>query len=165
MRTCGCYPVKVLCCQEVVSPHLCGVVPCQVAAKASAPPGAIVGPRLVTPERRSGGLAWSQSLDFYALSCDPFRKQARNLIKTAQRKSQSSSSSFFLTRLPNTCRTSSTQHHPDWCYAAGSRSRLLLGLMEGVTGGPGAHLQSVPLEAAWAPRLSASRRWTARVTA
>src|SRR5919199_3053529 len=88
MRTCGCYPVKVLCCQEVVSPHLCGVVPCQVAAKASAPPGYLVGPRLVTPERRSGGLAWSQSLDFYALSCDPFRKQARNLIETAQRKSQ-----------------------------------------------------------------------------
>ena len=29
--------MKVLCSQEVVNPHLCGVVPCQVTAKASAP--------------------------------------------------------------------------------------------------------------------------------
>src|SRR6266705_1751925 len=80
--------MKVLCSQEVVSPHLCGVVPCQVTIKASAPPGAMVCPLLVTPERRSGGHGTVQSIDFYALSCSSFRKQARNLIETAQRKSQ-----------------------------------------------------------------------------
>src|SRR6266705_2326799 len=80
--------MKVLCSQEVVSPHLCGVVPCQVTIKASAPPGAMVCPLLVTPERRSEGHGTVQSIDFYALSCSSFRKQARNLIETAQRKSQ-----------------------------------------------------------------------------
>jgi hypothetical protein len=29
-----------------------------------------------------------KAIDFYALSCGSFRKKARNLIKTAQRKSQ-----------------------------------------------------------------------------
>ena len=80
--------MKMLCSQEVVSPHRCGVVPCQVTMKASAPPGAMVCPLLVTPERRSGGHGTVQSIDFYALSCSSFRKQARNLIETAQRKSQ-----------------------------------------------------------------------------
>ena len=79
--------MKVLCSQEVVSPHRCGVVPCQVTAKASAPPGTMVCPLLVAPgvlEDR----AWSKPIDFYALSCGSFQKQARNLIETAQRKSQ-----------------------------------------------------------------------------
>src|SRR5712691_6523527 len=88
MRTCGWYPMKVLCSQEVVSPHRYGVVPCQVTVQASAPPGAVVCPLLVTPVGRLGGYGTVQSIDFYALSCGSFRKQARNLIETAQRKSQ-----------------------------------------------------------------------------
>src|ERR671938_802510 len=87
MRTCGWYPMKVLCSQGVVSPHRCGVVPCQVTVKASAPPGAMVCPLLVTPEGRSGKYGSVQYIDFYALSCGSFRKQARNLIETAQLKS------------------------------------------------------------------------------
>ena len=31
----------------------------------------------------------AKAFDFYALSCGSFRKQSRNLIETAQRKSQS----------------------------------------------------------------------------
>ena len=79
--------MKVLCSQEVVSPHRYGVVPCQVTVQASAPPGAVVCPLLVTPVGRLGGYGTVQSIDFYALSCGSFRKQARNLIETAQRKS------------------------------------------------------------------------------
>ncbi len=44
-------------------------------------------------------MSWSKPIDFYALSCDSFRKTACNLIETAQRKSQdivSASSSFTL---------------------------------------------------------------------
>ena len=33
-------------------------------------------------------MACSKLIDFYAFSCGTFRKKARNLIKTAQRKSQ-----------------------------------------------------------------------------
>src|SRR2546428_4327492 len=88
MRTCGWYPMKVLCSQEVLSSHRCGVVPCQVSVQASAPPGAVVCPLLVTPVGRLGGYGTVQCIDFYALSCGSFRKQARNLIETAQRKSQ-----------------------------------------------------------------------------
>jgi len=33
-------------------------------------------------------MAWSKAVDFYAFSCGSFRKKARNLIETAQRKSQ-----------------------------------------------------------------------------
>src|SRR6266446_2424598 len=89
MRTCGWYPMKVLCSQEVVSSYRCVVVPCQVTVQASAPPGAVVCPLLVTPVGRLGGYGTVQCIDFYALSCGSFRKQARNLIETAQRKSQS----------------------------------------------------------------------------
>src|SRR3989442_6733115 len=88
MRTCGWYAMKVLCSQEVVSSYRCGVVPCQVTVQASAPPGAVVCPLLVTPVGRLGGYGTVQCIDFYAISCSSFRKQARNLIETAQRKSQ-----------------------------------------------------------------------------
>ena len=80
--------MKVLCSQEVVSSHLCGVVPCQIAAKASAPqvPWFVLCLWLQKGVRED--MTWSQSIDLYALSCGSFRKQARNLIETAQRKSQ-----------------------------------------------------------------------------
>ena len=81
--------MKVLYSQEVVSLHRCGVVPGQVTVQASAPPGVVVCPLLVTPGGRLGGYGTLQYLDFYALSCGSFRKPARNLIETAQRKSQS----------------------------------------------------------------------------
>jgi len=80
--------MKVLCFQEVVSLHRCGVVPCQVTAKASAPQV----PWLVLCWWRQQGVpedrAWSKPIDFYALSCGSFRKLAQNLIEIAQRKSQ-----------------------------------------------------------------------------
>src|SRR6266699_6442375 len=81
--------MKVLCSQEVVSPHLCGVVPCQITAKASSPqvPGFVLCLWLQKGVR--GNMAWSKPIDFYALSCGSFRKPAQNLIEIAQRKSQS----------------------------------------------------------------------------
>ena len=48
----------------------------------------MVCPRLVAPERLREDIAWSKPIDFYAFSCGSFRKKARNLIETAQRKSQ-----------------------------------------------------------------------------
>src|SRR2546428_7038213 len=80
--------MKVLCSQEVVSPHLCGVVPCQITAKASSPqvPGFVLCLWLQKGVR--GNMAWSKPIDFYALSCGSFRKPAQNLIEIAQRKSQ-----------------------------------------------------------------------------
>ena len=83
--------MKVLCSQEVASPHRCGVVPGQVTGQASVPPGAVVCPLLGTQGGRLGGHGTVQYIDFYALSRGSFRKQARNLIETAQRKSQVSS--------------------------------------------------------------------------
>ncbi len=50
--------------------------------------GAVVGPLRVAPEGVRGDMSWSKAIDFYALSCGSFRKKARNLIETAQRKSQ-----------------------------------------------------------------------------
>src|SRR5215467_5830418 len=91
MWTCELYAMKVLCSREVVSPHRCGVLPCQGTMKASAPPGAMVCPLLVAPKRHSGAYGTIQSIDFYALSCGSFRKQPRNLIETTQRKSQGES--------------------------------------------------------------------------
>src|SRR3989442_11765822 len=80
--------MKVLCSQEVVSPHLCGVVPCQITAKASSPqvPGFVLCLWLQKGVR--GNMAWSKPIDFYALSYGSFRKPAQNLIEIAQRKSQ-----------------------------------------------------------------------------
>jgi len=79
--------MKVLCSQEVASPHLCGVMPCQVTAKASTPPV----PWFVLCLRLQKGIrynmAWFEPIDFYAFSRGSFRKLARNLIEIAQRKS------------------------------------------------------------------------------
>src|SRR5256886_17382663 len=33
-------------------------------------------------------MAWSEAVDFHVLSCGSFRKPVRNLLETAQRKSQ-----------------------------------------------------------------------------
>jgi|SRR5271154_1463695 len=56
--------MKVFCSQEVASPHRCGAVPGQVAVQASAPPGAVVCPLLVTPGGRLGEYATVQCIDF-----------------------------------------------------------------------------------------------------
>src|SRR4029453_1807321 len=80
--------MKVLCSQEVVSLHRCGVVPYQVTAKASAPQV----PWCVLCWWRQKGIreniARSKLIDFYALSWGVPRIPARNLIEIAQRKSQ-----------------------------------------------------------------------------
>ena len=80
--------MKVLCSQEVVSPHLCEVVPCQVTAKASTPPvpGVVLCVWLQKGIREN--MTWLEPIDFYAFSRGSFRKLARNLIEIAQRKSQ-----------------------------------------------------------------------------
>jgi hypothetical protein len=80
--------MKVLYSQAVASPYHCGVVLYQVTAKASAPQVSWCvlcvwlqkGIREHTP--------WPKAIDLYALSRGSFRKKARNLIETAQRKSQ-----------------------------------------------------------------------------
>jgi hypothetical protein len=86
--------MKVLCSQEVVRPYRCGVVLGLGTAQASAPqePWCVLGVWLQQGVRED--MTWSQSIDFYALSCGSFRKQARNLIETAQRKSQKLSADF-----------------------------------------------------------------------
>jgi hypothetical protein len=68
--------MKVLCSQEVVSPHVCGAVPCQVTAKASAPQGPwfVLGLWLQQGVRED--MAWSKAIDFYAFSCGVPRKPA-----------------------------------------------------------------------------------------
>jgi hypothetical protein len=81
--------MKVLCSQEVVSPHLCGVVPSQVTAQVSAPQGPWCVRCVWLQQGVRKDLAWSKPTDFEALSCGSFRKKARNLIATTQRKSQS----------------------------------------------------------------------------
>ena len=68
------------------------IVLCQGPAKASAPQTPWCVPWFVAPQGISRGMVGSQAIDFYALSCGSFRKQARNLIETAQRKSQLQSS-------------------------------------------------------------------------
>jgi hypothetical protein len=80
--------MKVLCSQEVTSSHLYGVVPCQITAKASAPQGPWCSLSVWLQQGVPEDRAWSKPIDFYALSCSSFRKKARNLIETAQRKSQ-----------------------------------------------------------------------------
>src|SRR3954469_18754042 len=81
--------MKVLCSQEVVSPHVCGAVPCQVTAKASAPQVPWFVLRLWLQKGLQENMAWFEHIDFYAFSRSSFRKPARNLIEIAQRKSQS----------------------------------------------------------------------------
>ena len=56
--------MKVLYSQEVVSLHRCGVVPGQVTVQASAPPGVVVCPLLVTPGGRLEDMAHSNTLIF-----------------------------------------------------------------------------------------------------
>ena len=80
--------MKVLCSQEVVSPHVCGAVPCQVTAKASAPQGPWCVLCLWLQKGLQENMVWFEHIDFYAFSRGSFRKPARNLIETAQRKSQ-----------------------------------------------------------------------------
>ena len=80
--------MKVLCSQEVVSLHLCGGVPCQVTAKASAPQVPWFVLCLWLQQGIREHIVRSKSIDLYALSRGSFRKKARNLIETAQRKSQ-----------------------------------------------------------------------------
>jgi hypothetical protein len=79
--------VKVLCSQEVVSPHLDGVVSCQVTKKASAPQGPWCVLCLWLRKGLQENMAWFEHIDFYAFSRGSFRKPARNLIEIAQRKS------------------------------------------------------------------------------
>jgi hypothetical protein len=88
MRTCGWYPMKVLCSQEVTSSHLCGVGLCQGTAQASAPQVPWCDLCVWLQQGVWKGMAWSKAIDLYAFSCSSFRKKARNLIETAQRKSQ-----------------------------------------------------------------------------
>src|SRR5260370_5778960 len=80
--------MKVPCSQEVTNSHLYGVVPCQITAKASAPQGPWCGLSVWLQQGVPEDRTWSKPIDFYALSCSSFRKKARNLIETAQRKSQ-----------------------------------------------------------------------------
>ena len=97
----------------VCKPTSLGIVPCQVTAKASVPPDTMVCPLRVAPERPLDDIASSKPVDFYALSCGSFRKQARNLIETAQRKSQVITSFSFVSLLlarPRACVASSCHH-------------------------------------------------------
>src|SRR5512144_2734403 len=80
--------MQVLCSQEVVSLHLCGVIPCQITAKASAPQGPWYVLCVWLQQGVRKVMAWSKPIDFYALSRGSFRIKARKLIETAQRKSQ-----------------------------------------------------------------------------
>jgi hypothetical protein len=80
--------MKVLCSQEVVSPHFCGAVPCQVTAKASAPQVPWFVLYLWLQKGIQENMAWLEYIDFYAFSRGSSRKPARNLIEIAQRKSQ-----------------------------------------------------------------------------
>jgi hypothetical protein len=87
--------MKVLCSQEVVSPHRCGPVPGRVTVQASAPPGAVVCPPLVTPGGRLRGYDTQSKELFYALSSGSFRQHARNFIAAAQERSQQCSFSYL----------------------------------------------------------------------
>jgi hypothetical protein len=80
--------MKVLCSQEVASSHLCEVVPCQITAKASAPQVPWLALCVWLQQGVREDMAWAKPVDFYAFSRGSFRKTARNLIETAQRKSQ-----------------------------------------------------------------------------
>src|ERR687883_653221 len=80
--------MKVLCSQEVVSPHVCGAVPWQVTAQASAPQVPWFVLCLWLQKGLQENMAWFEHIDFYAFSRGSFRKPARNLIEIAQRKSQ-----------------------------------------------------------------------------
>jgi len=68
--------MKVLCSQEVVSPYLCGVVPCQGTAKASAPQVLWFVLCLWLQKGIRDDMAWSKPIDFYAFSCSSFQKPA-----------------------------------------------------------------------------------------
>ena len=87
--------MKVLCSQEVVSPHVCGAVPCQVTAKASAPQVPWIVLCLWIQKGLQENMAWFEHIDFYTFSRGSFRKPARNLIARAQRKSHPLEGSFY----------------------------------------------------------------------
>ena len=91
--------MKVLCSQEVVSPHLCEVVPCQVTAQVSAPQGPWCVRCVWLQQGVRKDLACSKPTDFEALSWGSFRKTACNLIETAQRKSQKKNPAISLIEL------------------------------------------------------------------
>ena len=80
--------MKALCSQAVTSSHLCGVGLCQGTAQASAPQVPWCDLCVWRQQGIWKGMAWSKAIDLYAFSCSSFRKKARNLIETAQRKSQ-----------------------------------------------------------------------------
>ena len=92
--------MKVLCSQEVVSPHVCGAVPCQVTAKASAPQVPWFVLCLWLQKGLQENMAWFEHIDFYAFSRGSFRKLARNLIEIAQRKSQETCRAWNYTIYP-----------------------------------------------------------------
>jgi hypothetical protein len=79
--------VKVLCFQCVVHTSHLGVSSDVGTVKGSAPqvPWCVLYGRLQQGVQEAMG--WCQPIDLYALSCGSFRKKARNLIETAQRKS------------------------------------------------------------------------------
>jgi hypothetical protein len=130
--------VKVLCSQEVVSPHLDGVVSCQVTKKASAPqvPWFVFCVSLRKGIRKN--MVWSKTIDFYALSRCMGRKCTWMLAKIKYRKSQMYS--LFLCASSSTCSpltralpTKKGAPRPSLGYkespcapSPGNRSRLLL---------------------------------------
>src|SRR5437764_14796718 len=71
-------------------PTSLGVVSGQVTAKASAPQVPWLALCVWLQKGVREDMAWSKRIDFYAFSRGSFRKKARSLIETAQRKSQSS---------------------------------------------------------------------------
>src|SRR5437764_846774 len=80
--------MEVLCSQAVASPYRCGVVLCEVPAKASAPQGPWCVLCVWLQQGVRKAMAWSKPVDIEVLSRGSFRKKARNLIEIAQRKSQ-----------------------------------------------------------------------------
>jgi len=80
--------MKVFCSQEVASPHRCGAVPGQVAVQASAPPGAVVCPLLVTPGGRLGEYATVQCIDFTHFRVVLFGNKHEISSKQHKRKNQ-----------------------------------------------------------------------------
>ena len=68
--------MKVLCSQAVASSYRCGVVPCQITAKVSAPQTPWRVPWFVAPQGISGGDSRFKAVDFYALSWGVPRKPA-----------------------------------------------------------------------------------------
>jgi hypothetical protein len=63
-------------------------VPCPITAQASAPQGPWCVRCVWLQQGVRKAIAWSKAIDFEVLSRGSVRKKARNLIETAQRKSQ-----------------------------------------------------------------------------